>query len=353
MSIDKSSFQKTGSIFLRNIAAFIIVVAGMKAASSLLVPFLLALFISIVCFSPFFWFQRKRIPKGVALIIIIFGILILGFLFGALIGTSINQFINNLPTYEIILEEKTRELVQWLSEMGVKIPSEQLVNSFSLKEPLSLMATLLSSLTSVLSNTILILMMVVFMLLEAADLPGKLREISKNPEQSIGNFLKINNNIKRYMAIKTLVSLATGIGVMILLLILKIDYALLWGMLAFILNFIPNIGSVIAAIPAILLSLIQFGPGVAVLTTLGYLLINFIFGNVVEPKITGKGLGLSTLIVFLSLIFWGWILGPVGMLLSAPLTMVVKIALDSSDESRWIAILLGTSKQEVLSKLEN
>jgi len=353
MSIDKSSIQKTGSVFLRNSAAFIIVVAGMKAASSLLVPFLFALFISIICFSPFFWLQRKRIPKGVALLLIIFGILFLGFLFGALIGTSINQFTNNLPTYEKILEERTQTLVQWLSEMGVSIPSEQLVKSFSLKEPLALMATLLSSLSSVLSNTILILMIIVFVLLEAADIPGKLRAISKNPDQSIGNFLKINDNIKRYIAIKTLLSLLTGISVVIWLLILKIDYALLWGLLAFILNFIPNIGSIIAAIPAILLSLIQFGSGMAVLTTLGYLVVNFIFGTVMEPKMMGKGLGLSTLIVFLSLIFWGWILGPIGMLLSVPLTMVVKIALDNSDDTRWIATLLGTSKPESLSKPEN
>ncbi len=214
------------------------------------------------------------------------------------------------------------------------------------------MATLLSSLSSVLSNTILILMIIVFVLLEAADIPGKLRAISKNPDQSIGNFLKINDNIKRYIAIKTLLSLLTGISVVIWLLILKIDYALLWGLLAFILNFIPNIGSIIAAIPAILLSLIQFGSGMAVLTTLGYLVVNFIFGTVMEPKMMGKGLGLSTLIVFLSLIFWGWILGPIGMLLSVPLTMVVKIALDNSDDTRWIATLLGTSKLESLSKPE-
>jgi predicted PurR-regulated permease PerM len=140
---------------------------------------------------------------------------------------------------------------------------------------------------------------------------------------------------------------------MILLLILNIDYALLWGLLAFLLNFIPNIGSIIAAIPAILLSLIQFGPGIAIITSVGYLVINFVFGNVLEPRMMGKGLGLSTLIVFLSLIFWGWILGPVGMLLSVPLTMVVKIALDSSDDTRWIATLLGTSITETTSDLKS
>ena len=137
--------QKTGSAYFINTAAFIIVVAGMKAASSLLVPFLFALFISIICFPPFFWLQRRRVPKGIALLIIILGILILGFLFGALIGTSINQFTDNTPIYENILEEKTLSLVLWLSDKGVNIPSEQLIKSFSLKEPLALMAGLLRS----------------------------------------------------------------------------------------------------------------------------------------------------------------------------------------------------------------
>ncbi len=344
MSDQQIFSKKTGSAIAIDLAAFVIIVAGMKAASTLLVPFLFSLFISIICFPPFFWLQRKRVPKGIALIIIILGILTVGFLVGALIGTSINQFTNNLPIYEKILEEKTNIMVNWLTKMGIEIPSDQLFSSFSLKEPLALMANLLKSVTNVLTKTVLILMIVIFVLLEAADFPGKLRVISQNPEKSIGNYLTINNNIKRYVFIKTMLSLSTGIGVFVWLLILKIDYALLWGMLAFLLNFIPNIGSIIAAIPAILLALIQYGFVSAGLVTIGYLVINFIFGTLLEPKLMGEGLGLSTLVVFLSLIFWGWILGPFGMLLSVPLTMVAKIVLDNYQDTRWISILLGSSK---------
>jgi len=140
-------------------------------------------------------------------------------------------------------------------------------------------------------------------------------------------------------------SMATGGAVYILLYVQKVDFAILWALLAFLLNFIPNIGSIIAAIPAVLLSLIQLGPGQAAISAIGYLLINILIGSIIEPRTMGKGVGLSTLVVFLSLAFWGWVLGPVGMLLSVPLTMTVKIALGEHDETRWIALLLGSNKE--------
>ena len=119
------------------------------------------------------------------------------------------------------------------------------------------------------------------------------------------------------------------------------DYPLLWAVLAFALNYIPTVGSIIALIPPVLLSIVQLGFVEAIIILIGYVVINTIMGNILEPKFMGKGLGLSTLVVFLSLIFWGWVLGPIGMLLSVPLTITIKIALDSADETRWLAILLG------------
>ena len=119
---------------------------------------------------------------------------------------------------------------------------------------------------------------------------------------------------------------------------------MLWGVLAFLLNYIPNLGSIIAGTPAVLLAFIQFGLGRALVVAAGYVVINIVFGNMIEPKIMGQRLGLSTLTVFLSLVFWGWVWGPVGMILSVPLTMVVKIALESKTETRWIALLLGSER---------
>ena len=165
--------------------------------------------------------------------------------------------------------------------------------------------------------------------------------LSKKPEQSLKRFQAISSSINRYMVIKTITSLSTGIVIGIWLWFLGVDYALLWALLAFLLNFVPNIGSIIAAIPAVLLALVQFGVGKALMTALGYVAVNVIIGSLIEPRFMGRGLGLSTLVVFLSLVFWGWVLGPVGMLLSVPLTMILKIALESNDDTLWIAVILG------------
>ena len=116
---------------------------------------------------------------------------------------------------------------------------------------------------------------------------------------------------------------------------------MLWGLLAFLLNYVPNIGSVIAAVPAVLFAAVQLGPGAALWAAAGYLVMNVAVGSILEPRFMGRGLGLSALVVFLSLVFWGWVLGPVGMFLSVPLTMMIKIALDSHPDTHWIAVLLG------------
>ena len=163
-------------------------------------------------------------------------------------------------------------------------------------------------------------------------------------------FGKFLDSVNSYMAIKGWVSLATGLIIAIWLTILDVDYPLLWGLLAFLFNFVPNIGSIIAAIPAVLLALVQFGPGAAMAAGAGYVAVNIIMGNVIEPRFMGKGVGLSTLVVFISLVFWGWVLGPVGMLLSVPLTMIVKLALEARQDTRWIAVLLGPDIEPKIDK---
>jgi predicted PurR-regulated permease PerM len=184
------------------------------------------------------------------------------------------------------------------------------------------------------------------MLLEVSSLPVKLKKIFNDPDKSISQVQSIYDNINKYIAIKTWISLVTGLLATILCIIIGVDYPILWGVLAFALNYIPTIGSFIALIPPVLLTLVQLSPIEALVVLVGYVIINTVMGNILEPKFMGKGLGLSTLVVFLSLIFWGWILGPIGMLLSVPLTITIKIVLDSSEETRWLAVLLGSEKTE-------
>ena len=334
--------QSSGTKFLVNAAAFVIVIAGMRSAEALLVPLLLSAFFSIICAPPLIWLEEKGLPKGIAILIVITTIIGLQILVVAFIGTSVNDFTENLPGYENRLQEETVALRTWLENKGVPKSNEALLESFDLKAVFGVIGKTLGGIGALLSNTFLILITVIFIVLEASSFPRKLRAISGDSSESLLNLQKIVNNIKHYMAIKTILSLGTGLLIAVWLVILGVDYPWLWGMLAFFLNFVPNIGSIIAAIPAVLLAFVQFGWVKLVLTALGYAVVNVVIGNLIEPRYMGQGLGLSTLVVFISLVFWGWVLGPVGMLLSIPLTMTVKIALESNEDTRWIAILLGS-----------
>ena len=334
----------SASNFAIVIAAFIIIVAGMRAASSIIVPFLLAAFISIVASPPFYWLQSKKIPKAASLLIVILVFLLFIFIIALLIGTSINDFTSKIPFYEERLKTQTNDFIQWLHQMNIGKESLKLNEIIKPAAVLTILGNALNELSGLLTNGFLILLTVIFMMLELSSLPVKLKKIFKNPDASIDRVQSILKNINKYIAIKTVISLITGLLASVLCMIIGIDYPILWGTLAFVLNFIPTIGSLIALIPPVLLALIQIGPVEALIVLVGYIVINTIMGNIIEPKFMGKGLGLSTLVVFLSLIFWGWVLGPIGMLLSVPLTIAVEIIFDSSEETRWIAVLLGAEK---------
>jgi len=270
-----------------------------------------------------------------------FVILFFLLLIAGLIASSVNDFSAKLPLYEARLEELTNAALGWLQRNHVDVARLELDKIVNAAAVMKLVAMLLNLLGGPLTNGLLIFLTVIFMLLEASSIPTKLQAIFRDPEASLGRMKYFTGTVNRYIAIQTMISFATGSCVAIFLTIMGVDYPLLWGVLAFLLNYIPNIGSIMAAVPRILLTIIQLGLGRAVGVVIGYLVIFMIIGNVISPRLMGRGLGLSTLVVFLSLIFWGWILGPMGMLLSVPLTMTVKIALEGSEDTRWVAILLG------------
>ena len=336
----KAQEMKVSQIII-TMAALVVVVAGMRAATVLIVPFLLAIFISIISATPLFWLKRKGLPTWLSLITVVFGVLIAGFLIAWLVGSSVKDFSNNLPVYEEKLKLQTAGILSWIDKLGIDISDLEITEMFNPGAAMKLVGTILNSLGNLLTNGFLILMTAIFMLFEATSIPAKLKTILGEEESSLEPFEKFINNVKNYIAIKTLISLLSGILVAFFVFSMGLDYPLLWGMLAFALNYVPNIGSIIAAVPAVLLAIIQIGIMKAIIIAAGYAAINLVMGNVVEPRFMGRSLGLSTMVVFLSLLFWGWILGPVGMLLSVPLTITAKIALDSREESRWIAVLLG------------
>jgi len=327
--------------FLLVAGGFVVVVAGMKAASSLVTPFLLAGFIAVIAAPPMFYLKHRGAPTWVALLAVSAVIVAIGTLIVTVVSGSLGAFTANLPEYQDRLKALTLELIAWLEATGIDVPRAALTTYLDAGKAMKMAGALLGGLGDMLTNAFLILLTVVFMLLEASSLPAKLRAGLKTPDSSMERLQSVLENINRYMIIKTLMSLLTGGLVWLWLWYLGLDFAPLWALVAFLFNYVPTIGSIIAAVPAVLLALVQLDPQSAVWVALGFLVVNTVVGNVLEPRYMGRGLGLSTLVVFVSLVFWGWVLGSVGMFLSVPLTMVLKIALDANPQTRAIAIILG------------
>ncbi len=327
-------------------AGVVIVVAGLRAAQPILIPFMVAVFLAVLGSVPLFWLQRKGLPAPLAVLIVVAALIVTGVGLATVVGTSLNSFTAALPGYQERLREEMSESIAWLTARGIEISGQAVMQQVDPGAAMRLVARFLAALGGVLTNAFLITLTVVFILLEASSFPGKVRAALGRPEASLTPFKVFADNVNRYLAIKTVVSLATGGCAALWVWILGIDFPLLWGLVAFLLNYIPNLGSIIAGVPPVLLGFIQYGTGRAALVVAGYVVINVVLGSMVEPRFQGRGLGLSTLVVFLSLVFWGWLWGPVGMLLSVPLTMTLKIALEISPETRWVAVLLGPASMQ-------
>ena len=337
-----TSSRPVGLPILITLAAFVIVVAGVRAAEAIVVPFLLSVFIAIISAPALLWLEDKRVPRWLAMLIVLGAIIVTVILLSVLIGSSVQGFSEDLPHYQQRLSGLLVQFNTWVGQHGSNISTDTVISYLNPGAAMQLVADMLNGLGSVFGNIFLILLTVVFILFEASSVPRKLRAGLPDADKSLSVFTAIANNVNRYLAIKTITSLATGVAVAAALAIIGVDYPLLWGIIAFLFNYIPSIGSVIAAVPAILLAFIQLGAGAALLSTAVYAGINVLISNIVEPRMMGRQVGLSTLVVFLSLVFWGWVFGPVGMFLSVPLTMTAKLALESGSRTRWLAVLLGS-----------
>ncbi len=340
---------KVGSRVLLTLACLIILVAGLRAAETVVVPFLLSVFLSMLGIPLINWLTGHRWPQWLAILFVMLGLIVVLVGIGVVVGGSVNSFTQTLPQYQARITELMNSAERRLESWGLEVSISAVLEIVNPGQIFQLAGGLLSRLAGIVSNFFLVVLTTVFILTEAAGFPNKVRAAFGDVGAGVLQVSKVMTQVHRYLVIKTAISLTTGVLLGSWVWFLGVDFPFLWGLLAFLLNYIPNIGSIMAAIPPVLLALIQPGGGVGVAlgVALGYMTVNLVMGNVMEPRLMGQRLGLSTLVVFVSLVFWGWVWGGVGMLLSVPLTMVVKILLQNSPEWRWIAVLLDKSPEGV------
>jgi len=324
------------------IAALAIITGGIHQAKAVLEWILVAVFLAAIGTPSVLWLEEKRIPYVVAVALVVTGMAAIIVVIGLFVGTSLNSFYADLPGYQARLQKHIASLYAFLASKGITIITDSfLIDQVKPEVVRSVISSLLKGLGSAFFEMIFILLTVVFILLEASSFPVKLRAILGDPQKDFHPFMRFVYDINRYMVIKTMVSLVVGVLIGVWLSVLGVDFPILWGFLAFLLHYVPNIGAFIAAVPAVFLTLIQLGFGHAVLAATGYLAVDIVLGNIVEPILMGRRLGLSTLVVILSLIFWGGLLNLIGVVLCIPLTMTVKFACENNESTRWIAVLLG------------
>ncbi len=328
-----------------SLAAVIVIIYGLQMAKVLLVPFLLAAFLAMITVRPMLWMQQRRVPAVLAALIIVGFMALIIVVAGAILGRSIADFTAALPEYQERLDSMIDGfLVFAVDRLGLDDSVESIGDMINPGWAMGFAATLLNGLKDVLTNVFLIIFTMIFILLEASSITTKVEAAFGKSADSLERPRVFLDNLGRYLGIKTVVSFGTGLCAWLLTWSIGLDFPLLWAMLAFLLNYLPTIGSIIAAVPAILLALVQLGPGAAAATLAGFAVINVVIGNVIEPRLMGYGVGISPLVVFIGLLFWGWVFGPVGMLLSVPLTMTLKLGLESDERTRWIAIFLGSER---------
>lgn len=336
--------ERIGQNIMVKLAMLVIILAGIRAASDILVPFLLASFLAIVLNPLVSSLMRRGLRRGVAISLVITVIFIMMLLLVAVLASSVGEFSDTYPQIRTMLEQKLTIIQHLAAGFHINISTETLAQHFDPNLIMNMATTVLAQFSGAMTNIVLLILTVVFMLFEVHHLPYKMRNALTNPQIRIAGLHKALKGVTHYLALKTLVSLITGFSVWLVLLLLDVKFALFWGVVAFILNFIPNIGPIIAGIPPFIQALVLNDIYDAMLVAFLFSAIHMVFGNMLEPRLMGRGLGLSTLVVFLSLIFWGWLLGPVGMLLSVPLTSVTKILMETTPGGSRLAIMLGTGR---------
>ena len=350
--------MRAGSV-LWMLASLFVIIGGLKIAQSFLLPILMAFFVATVSFPLLNFLREKKVPRVVAVLLTVaFDFIFLAglaLLAVTLIG-DLQEKWNVRYAAEVSdqIRKASRSLAQTLSAYGIPDAQEKineavnnnLANLQNIRfERIWYVGTgVLGRVVGFLGTSLVTLILTVFMLGEARMFGRRLEAISLARGPNLARILSATRDIQRFLAIKTAISLLTGILAGLLCWMAGLDFYILWGILAFFLNFIPVIGSIVAGVPPTILALLVAGVPNAVMVAGGYLLINNFLGNLVEPMLVGRRFGISTLVVVISVLFWGWLWGPLGMLLAVPLTMVLKVILEGTDEFRWIGVAISAEQ---------
>jgi AI-2 transport protein TqsA len=362
----KNQKQKNTPVHLLvTVACAVIVIGGMKLAQSFFIPILLAAFIATISFPITGWLRKNRVPRSIAVLLTV--LIDFAFLIGiiliciSLLGDletkwqdtyypALTQRIDEASEATVGLLEKfdVKDARMKVEAYGLSNIQEQFTGKESMVKLLDLGTDVAWKALSFLGTTFMVLVLTIFMLSEARMFGRRADAILDARGPNFQRILLATSDIQRYLAIKTLVSLATGILAGFLCWAARLDFFLLWGILAFALNFIPVLGSIIAGVPPLILALLVHGGPSAMAIAIGFISINVFLGNFLEPMLMGRRFGLSTLVVIVSVLFWGYVWGPVGMLLGVPLTMVLKVMLDNSDEFRWLSVAITKEKRRAI-----
>jgi predicted PurR-regulated permease PerM len=322
------------------LAAVIIILAGIQAASPVLGPFILSVYLTLILGTLLHWFEKKGLSTRSALILTLIVFFFIIAVFMGMIAGSFIQAMSDLPVYLEKLENSIELASPFLISIGIDpatLTLQNLIQSFSAE-----IHGLISNLWDIASPLVLVFLTTLFLLFEAKGFSQKLQAIiGKIRPGELDRFIELAQKNVDYLVIRTEVNLATGIGTAVILSLLGVKYAIFWGFLAFLLGFIPNIGFWIAIVPPMILAWFDLGPFQALLVLAGSGLMDTLSEYILFPHFTAQGLELSTAVVFISLFFWGWVLGGIGVLLAVPLTLLVQMACELSEETHWISVLLG------------
>ena len=322
-------------------ATLVIIIAGIKNVASLLNIILLSIVFALLCSPLLQWLRRKGAPDWLAVLVTVSIFLVVLLILVTVVAVSISQFSESLPSYQARIEEITANIAGLLAGVGIDLSALTDLAVLDAERVVDFAIGLAAGVGGALSNGFVILLTFIFLLLDALNLPAKVEKAFGADSPAESQFSRFTAGVREYMLDKTGLGLLAATGDVILLLIVGVDFALLWGVISFLFSYIPTIGFWFALIPPTLMALLQFGWQEALIVLIGYVIINTLVDNVISPKIMGSDLNISTLVVFLSLIVWGWILGGVGAILAVPLTLMVMFILASFNGSRWLAVLMS------------